>query len=160
MKNFPRLALSGLLLLALTGASSSAHAQININVVQPAWGPAVPASAQYYYIPEVGGYYDLSAQRYVLPQNGQWTRVANVSGYDPATFHPVVIDYRGSQPWSLIRKHRTMYPASLPPGQVKRLENGKGLPPGQAKKLNRGYGYDDRGGNGNGNGKGKGHGKH
>lgn len=159
MKLIPRFALPGLLLLALAGVSPSAQAQVNITVVPPAWGPAVPAGAQYYYIPEVGGYYDLRAQRYVLLQNGQWARVANVSGYNPSSFHPVVIDYVGAQPWTLIRRHRSMYPASLPPGQVKRLESGKGLPPGQAKKLNRGYGYEDRGDD-KGKGKGKGHGKH
>lgn len=145
MNLFPRLALSGLLLLALNGASSSAQAQSVLNAIRrPAWGPEAPTGKQYYYIPEVGGYYDLRDQRYLVPQNGRWARVTNVEGRDPNTFHPVVIDYVGAQPWSQIRTHRTQYPSSLPPGQVKRLKNGKGLPPGQAKKQNRGYGYDDR----------------
>lgn len=161
MNIFSKLALSVL----LTGLSFSAHAQVNINVVQPSWGPAVPSGKQYYYIPEAGSYYDLSTQRYVVQQNGKWVRTANLSGYSPSSFHPVVIDYVGAQPWSQYSRHRTLYPASLPPGQVKRLENGKGLPPGQAKKLGAAqpggvYVVEGKNKGGKGHGHGKGHGKH
>ena len=162
MKLFPKLAFAFL----LTGLSLSAEAQVNINIVQPAWGPAVPAGKQYYYIPEASSYYDLSSQRYIVQQNGKWVRTANLNGYSPSSFHPVVIDYVGAQPWSQYSRHRTQYPVSLPPGQVKRLESGKGLPPGQAKKLGAmqpGGVYVVEGkhkGGGNGNGHGKGHGKH
>lgn len=137
----------GLFLLS----AAPAQAQITVNITPPSWGPAVPAGAQYYYIPDVEGYYDLRAQRYILLRNNQWVRVANPAGYDPRQFHPVVIDYVGAQPWTLIGRHRAQY--ALPPGQVKRLQSGKGLPPGQAKKL---YG----GGPGKGHGNGRGHGKH
>ncbi|MET4107339.1 hypothetical protein [Hymenobacter sp. UYP22] len=151
MNLLPKVALSGLLTLSLMGATQSVQAQVTINVNPPSWGPAAPAGTQYYYVPEYGGYYDLRDQQYIVQRDGRWTRVRNLSGYNPANFHPVVLDYRGTQPWTLIGRHRQLYPASLPPGQVKRLESGKGLPPGQAKKL--GYG-------GNGNGKGHGKGKH
>jgi len=153
MNLLPKIALSGLLALSLIGVAESAQAQVTINVNPPSWGPAAPAGTQYYYVPEYGGYYDLRDQQYIVQRDGRWTRMRNLSGYNPTNFHPVVLDYRGTQPWTLIGRHRQLYPASLPPGQVKRLESGKGLPPGQAKKL--GYG-----GNGNGNGKGKGKGKH
>ncbi|AHJ95722.1 hypothetical protein [Hymenobacter swuensis] len=153
MNLLPKIALSSLLTLSLAGAIQSAQAQVTINVNPPSWGPAAPAGTQYYYVPEYGGYYDLRDQQYIVQRDGRWTRVRSISGYNPASFHPVVIDYRGTQPWVLVTRHRQLYPASLPPGQVKRLESGKGLPPGQAKKL--GYG-----GNGNGNGKGHGKGKH
>ena len=154
MSFLPKFALSGLLALSLHGVSHTTQAQVNININPPSWGPAAPAGTQYYYVPEYGGYYDLRDQQYIVQRDGRWTRVRTLNGYNPANFHPVVLDYRGTQPWSLIGRHRQLYPASLPPGQVKRLENGKGLPPGQAKKLGYG-GY----GNGNGNGNGKGHGK-
>ena len=132
----------------------SAQAQTTLNVVRPAWGPAVPTGKQYYYIPEISGYYDLSTQRYLLLRDNKWTSVATPDGSNPSTFHPVVIDYRGSQPWTMLGKHRTMYPASLPPGQLKRVKNGKGLPPGQAKKQNREYREynDDRGDDDDGHG--------
>ncbi|SHK10095.1 hypothetical protein [Hymenobacter psychrotolerans] len=150
MQLLPKLTLSGLLALSLTALTQSAQAQVNINITPPSWGPAVPAGTQYYYVPEYGGYYDLRDQRYIVERNGKWQRLSSISGYTPSSFHPVAIDYKGNQPWTLVGRHRTMYPASLPPGQVKRLENGKGLPPGQAKKV---YG-------GPGNGKGYGKGKH
>ncbi|WP_426489979.1 hypothetical protein [Hymenobacter sp. 102] len=151
MQLLPKIALTGLLTLALAGAAETAQAQVTINVNPPSWGPAVPAGKQYYYVPEYGGYYDVRDQQYIVQRDGRWTRVGSINGYNVANFHPVVIDYVGTQPWVLIGRHRQLYPASLPPGQVKRLENGKGLPPGQAKKL--GYG-------GNGNGRGHGKGKH
>jgi hypothetical protein len=153
MNFLPKLALSGLLALSLPGFPHSAQAQVNININPPSWGPAAPAGTQYYYVPEYGGYYDLRDQQYIVQREGRWTRVRTLNGYNPANFHPVVINYVGAQPWILIGRHRQQYPASLPPGQVKRLESGKGLPPGQAKKL--GYGNP-----GNGNGKGHGKGKH
>ena len=154
MKLLAQLALTGLLAGSLTGlATSAAQAQVTINVNPPSWGPSTPAGTEYYYIPETQSYYDLRAQRYIIPQNGQWVRVANVSGYNPSNFHPVALDYHGSQPWSQYSRHRQIY---LPPGQVKRLQSGKGLPPGQAKKI---YGGNPGNGNGNGNGNGKGHGK-
>jgi hypothetical protein len=149
--------------LLLTGASLSSQAQGRSRIARPSWGPAVPAGKQYYYIPEVGGYYDLSAQRYVVQRDNQWVRVSDISGYSPSSFHPVVIDYVGAQPWGQIGQHRTQYPASLPPGQVKRLENGKGLPPGQAKKLRAaapGGVYVVEGNNNGNKSHGKGHGKH
>ncbi|WBA41336.1 hypothetical protein [Hymenobacter canadensis] len=155
MKFLSKLALSGLLALSLQGLTHTAQAQVNININPPSWGPAAPAGTQYYYVPEYAGYYDLRDQQYIVQRDGRWTRVRTLNGYNPSSFHPVVINYVGSQPWSLIGRHRQQYPASLPPGQVKRLESGKGLPPGQAKKL--GYG---NGNQGNGNGKGHGKGKH
>ncbi|UOQ66015.1 hypothetical protein [Hymenobacter volaticus] len=158
MKTILKLALA----LSLTGLSFSTQAQGRGNAVRPSWGPTVPAGKQYYYIPEVGGYYDLNAQRYVVKRDNQWVRVVNLDGYTPSSFHPVVIDYVGAQPWGQISQHRTLYPVSLPPGQVKRLQSGKGLPPGQAKKLSAAPGgvYVVEGKNKGNNGHGKGHGKH
>ncbi|WP_375434680.1 hypothetical protein [uncultured Hymenobacter sp.] len=149
------------LVLSLTGFSFATQAQGHGKARRPFWGPVIPAGKQYYYIPEVGGYYDVSTQRYVVQRDNQWVRVENISGYAPSSFHPVVIDYVGAQPWGQISQHRTLYPVSLPPGQVKRLENGKGLPPGQAKKLGGAPGgvYVVEGQKGKGN-NGKGHGKH
>lgn len=92
-------------------ASPAAHAQVSINAQfgHPAWGPAVPAGAQYYYVPEIDGYYDLAARNYIVQRNGQWVPVAVVPGYNPANFHPVVVDYRGRQPWLQYRDHHARY---------------------------------------------------
>ena len=51
---------SGLVLaLGLLLHGGTAQAQVRISVNAPYWGPAVPPNVQYYYIPEIDGYYDL-----------------------------------------------------------------------------------------------------
>ncbi len=142
MGRLPNLFLGGLLALAALTVTPAQAQVVVINA--PSWGPAAPASAQYYYLPEVGGYYDLRGQQYIVQRNGQWQRLSQLNGYNPTSWHPVVIDYVGNEPWSRHDEYRRRYPANLPPGQRKRLENGKGLPPGQAKKYrdDRGYGDD------------------
>ena len=130
-------------------AAPAAHAQINVSIGPPSWGPAVPAGAQYYYIPEANGFYDVPARQYVVQRNGQWYRTTELAGYNPTSFHPVVIDYVGAKPWSRYDEYRNRYPrggnpsnGALPPGQAKKYgyrgnpSNG-GLPPGQAKKQYR-----------------------
>ena len=110
--------------LALAGATAptAAHAQVGINIQlgHPAWGPAVPAGAQYYYVPEIDGYYDLAARNYIVQRNGQWVPVATLPGYNPATFHPVVVNYRGRQPWAQYRDHHARYYRPLVVRQVNR----------------------------------------
>ena len=126
--------------LALLAAAPAAHAQININIAPPSWGPAVPQGAQYYYIPETNGFYDVPARQYVVSRNGQWVRTTTLNGYNPANFHPVIVDYVGAQPWVRYDEYRVKYP--------RRGGNPHGMPPGQAKKMYReGYRegrYDDR----------------
>ena len=93
-------------------APSTAHAQVGVNIQigQPAWGPAVPQGAQYYYIPEIDGYYDLAARNYIVLRNGRWIPVATMPGYYPYQFHPVVVnDYRGRQPWTRYNDYHARY---------------------------------------------------
>ena len=168
MKLFPSLLSAALLGVAGLATAPAAQAQVNVNVnvgpPPPAWGPAVPQGTQFYYIPEIDGYYDLYAQQYIVYRNGQWIPVAVIDGRDPRSFHPVVLDYRGREPWVYVRGHRDRYPRTVI------VVPGRGIPPGQAKKMYRqGYnqGYreerredrrDDRDDD-RGHGRGKGHGK-
>ena len=157
--------------LALLAAAPAAHAQVNVNINAgpPAWGPPAPAGTQFYYIPEIDGYYDLYAQQYIVYRNGQWIPVGVVDGYDPYQFHPVVLDYRGREPWAYVGAHRNRYPRRVVVVQPRPvIVRQRGLPPGQAKKLYReGYregrhdDHDDDHGHGNdrGNGHGRGHGR-
>jgi hypothetical protein len=114
-------------LFALT-AAPQAQAQVNINIAPPSWGPAVPAGAQYYYIPETNGFYDVPTRQYVVQRNGTWVRTTTLSGYNPTTFHPVVVDYVGAQPWVRYEEYKVKYPKKAHP---------HGMPPGQAKKMSR-----------------------
>lgn len=145
MNSITKTICAALFLLGSASAFTSAQAQVNVNINVPSWGVAAPAGSQYYYVPEYGGYYDLRAQQYLVDRNGQWVRVAALNGYDPRSFHPVVIDYVGAQPWVNYSQHKVKY------------GHPHGMPPGQAKKM--GYGGPGKG-NGNGKGHGKGHGKH
>ncbi|WP_226163290.1 hypothetical protein [Hymenobacter terricola] len=156
------------LVLAISTAAQ-AQVNVNVNVGRPAWGPPVPQGTQFYYIPEIDGYYDLYARQYIVYRNGQWVPLAVVDGYDPYQFHPVVLDYRGRQPWVYVGAHRDRYPRRVvvvqprpvivrPRPVVVRPQ--RGLPPGQAKKMYReGYreGRQDDRGHGGGNGHGRGH---
>jgi hypothetical protein len=159
-----KIAAAGFFALALH--TSTAQAQVNINVAPPTWGPAMAPNTQYYYIPEIDGYYDVPARQYVLLRDGRWARVVN-AGYDPHTFHPVVVDYVGAQPWVRIEEYRTKYhgnPHGMPPGQAKKMRtqtvivnpSGVVYPSGNEGGNGKGHGN----GNGKGHGNGKGNGKH
>lgn len=105
----PMLALA----LALPSRPAAAQVQVQVNVGTPVWGPAVGPGVQYYYIPEIDGYYDLYTQSYVYfdPYYNTWVSApalpAYYAGYDPRYFHPVVVQYVGRQPWGLIYDHRS-----------------------------------------------------
>jgi hypothetical protein len=92
-------------------AAPAAHAQGrgNAQFGHPAWGPAAPAGAQYYYVPEIDGYYDLATRNYIVQRNGRWTPVATMQGYNPTSFHPVVVNYRGRQPWEQYNNDHARY---------------------------------------------------
>ncbi|SMB93648.1 hypothetical protein SAMN00120144_2671 [Hymenobacter roseosalivarius DSM 11622] len=161
MSLLPKLTLFGAFTLLLLGTTELAQAQVDININSPSWGPAAPAGTQYYYIPEVGGYYDLRDRQYVVQREGKWKRVATLSNYNPNNFHPVVINYMGAQPWVLIREHKVKYP--------KHMGHPHGMPPGQAKKMRSVYPAgnvivvqqgDGHPGKGHGNGHSKGKGKY
>lgn len=97
--------------VASLAAPAVANAQVGVNVQigHPTWGPAVPQGAQYYYVPEIDGYYDLNARNYIVQRNGRWATMQTVPGYDTRNFHPVVVNYRGRQPWAQYRDHHARY---------------------------------------------------
>jgi uncharacterized membrane protein YgcG len=115
MKFSVRLFGFALFLASLLAGAPAAQAQVNVNVSvgPPAWGPPVPAGTQYYYIPEIDGYYDIYNGVYLVFRNGAWVALPTLNGYDPYAFHPVVLDYRGRQPWMYVRDHRTRYPRQV-----------------------------------------------
>ena len=122
--------------LAFAGAAAptAAHAQIGVSIQlgHPNWGPVAPAGSQYYYVPEIDGYYDLQAQDYIVQRNGRWAHYRTLPGYDPRSFHPVVVNYRGRQPWDQYRDHHARY-------------FGQHGGPGSGRGPGRGPGRDDHG---------------
>lgn len=68
-----------LALLATTGAITESQAQIRVNInigTQPLWGPTGYDYAQYYYMPEVGVYYDVTNRVYYYPSGRRWVSTA------------------------------------------------------------------------------------
>ena len=98
LTKFTGAALLGALAL-LAAPAAQAQVRIGITVGTPAWGPQVPYGTQYYYLPEIDGYYDLYNQQYIVFQDGYWVPLPELYGYDPYQFHPVVVQYRGREPW-------------------------------------------------------------
>ncbi|MBF9239268.1 hypothetical protein I2I05_17890, partial [Hymenobacter sp. BT683] len=103
------LRIASLAAFALTAAPPAVHAQTKATVTAPSWGPALPAGKRYYYIPEVDGFYDVPAREYVVKRSGRWIRATSLQGANTTTFHPVVMDYLGSEPWSLYTAYQAKY---------------------------------------------------
>ncbi|GAB3875146.1 hypothetical protein GCM10028824_29760 [Hymenobacter segetis] len=132
-------------------AAPAAQAQVgvNINIGTPAWGPQVPYGTQYYYIPEIDGYYDLYNQQYIVYQDGYWVPLPELYGYDPYQFHPVIVDYRGAQPWLRVDYYRQRYAyqpyRNYGPSRAGYYNGGYGYGPSYGRSR-----YDNRGGYSNG----------
>ncbi|QKG54065.1 hypothetical protein [Hymenobacter sp. BRD67] len=90
--------------------AAQAQVSVGVNIGLPAWGPPVPQGTQYYYIPEIDGYYDIYNGVYIVFQDGQWIQTPYLDGYDPYYFHPVPVSYAGPQPWLYINTYRSRYP--------------------------------------------------
>lgn len=113
MKRFLK---SGLVLLGLSlllhSPAAQAQGGYGYGPGIPAWAPAVGPEVQYYYLPEIDGYYDLYSRSYLFfdPYYNSWVSAPvlpqRYAGYDPRFFHPVVIQYVGRQPWGYLRDHR------------------------------------------------------
>ena len=153
MRLLPAVICAALLGASALVAAPAAQAQVrlNVNIGRPAWGPAIPQGTQYYYIPEIDGYYDLYTQQYIVFRNGQWLPVAALSGYDPYQFHPVVLDYRGRQPWVYVGAHRDRYRTAVYRPRPGAIRQNAGFRPGGGGQ-GYGGGYRPGGGRGPGNG--------
>ncbi|RZL12625.1 MAG: hypothetical protein EOO62_10525, partial [Hymenobacter sp.] len=136
---------TGLAFAAPTAAQ--AQVSVGVNIGLPPWGPSVPQGTQYYYIPEIDGYYDIYNGTYIVFDGGQWISVPYLDGYDPYYFHPQPVNYVGAQPWLYIGTYRQRYPQYV---SVYRGGGygGGGRYYGHDYGAGRVYGYD-RGGYGN-----------
>lgn len=147
----------------LFGMLAPAQAQVSVNVnigSPPAWGPAGYTDVRYYYLPDIGTYYDVGTRQYIYINNGAWVRTTVLPvayrRYNLYNGYKVVLtDYRGATPYVYYKTHKVKYPKGYKAGPQRTV----GLPPGQAKKLthNRSAAPHAKG---NGHGKGHKKGKH
>lgn len=133
-----------ILLVALFSVANSIYSQVSVNInlgTPPVWAPANAVAVQYYYLPEIGVYYDVPAERYIYMRNGSWLRSAALPAqyryYDLRHGRTVYLtDYRGNAPYKYYKTHKVKY----------------GKPHGNSK-------VKFKGNNGNHNGHSKGRGK-
>lgn len=124
--------------MLFSSIAAQAQVQVSIGVNAPVWGPTVGPGVQYYYIPEIDGYYDLYTQSYVYFDNGYWVSSPMLppwyANYNPRYFHPVVVQYVGRQPWGYIRDHRAYYPQAVA-GPNRYVTPGRQVTPGPGRPV-------------------------
>ena len=104
-----------MLLMALF-LTSTLDAQLSISLGfnidrQPVWGPTGYDHAEYYYLPDIGVYYNVPEQRYYYNERGRWvgraTLPSRYRGFDLYNSYKVVINER--TPYRNDAKYREQY---------------------------------------------------
>jgi hypothetical protein len=90
-----------LLLIAAVCLSNIADAQLSVNLNvnldrQPIWGPAGYDHVDYYYLPDIEVYYNVSERRYFYFERGRWiggtSLPSRYHGYNLYNAHKVVVN--------------------------------------------------------------------
>jgi hypothetical protein len=92
-----------------TTTTSGAQVSVSFNIGnQPLWGPTGYDYAQYYYMPDVDAYYNVSNQQFIYMDGGQWVYRNQLPfryrNYDLYNGYKVVINDR--DPWL---RHQSYY---------------------------------------------------
>lgn len=82
---------------SLSSIPAKAQVSVNINIgSQPLWGPTGYDRADYYYLPDVDAYYNVSAAQYIYLVAGRWVwrnnLPANDNGFDLYNAYKVVLN--------------------------------------------------------------------
>ncbi len=93
-------------------AGAQIHFRVGVNIgLQPAWGPVGYDHADYYYLPDIGVYYDVPAHQYIYFENNVWVHRAYLPvryrNYDLYHGYKAVINERN--PWERHNVYRTRY---------------------------------------------------
>lgn len=132
--------------------SINTKAQVSVNVnlgTPPVWAPADRVESQYYYLPDIGAYYDVPASRFIYIKNGNWFRSANLPyryrNYNLKNGKVVYLtDYKGNKPYAYYKTHKVKYPKVINAYHPKYKNNGNG------KRLVKHNGKGKHHGNGKG----------
>jgi len=98
--------------LSLKVADAQISVGIGLNIGnQPDWGPTGYDHASYYYMPDIGAYYDVNAHQYIYLDNNIWVHRGflppRYSNYDLYGGYKVVINDRN--PWLRDHEYRGRY---------------------------------------------------
>ena len=105
-----------LVFVAAVLLSSAGYAQLSISLGfnidrQPVWGPTGYDHVEYYYLPDIGVYYNVPQQRYYYNERGRWigrsTLPSRYHGFDLYSSYKVVLNER--EPYRNDRKYRDQY---------------------------------------------------
>lgn len=139
MKTTKPLMLATLLLMAF---NTKAQVAVNVNIgTPPVWAPAAPVEVEYYYLPDIGVYYDVPARSYIYISNGRWIHShalpPRYRGYDLYHGRTVYLsDYRGNAPYKYYSQHKVKYGG----GNWKKNGHDNGNHNGQRRGHGKGHG--------------------
>jgi hypothetical protein len=109
------LLLSGFILGSILFQEASAQLRISIRAnigSQPVWGPSGYDRAEYYYLPDIDVFYNVSRRQYVYEQRGRWVFSASLPrqyrNYDLYSGYKVVV-VNDSRPYRNAGMYRTKY---------------------------------------------------
>ncbi|RFZ92514.1 hypothetical protein D0C36_13890 [Mucilaginibacter conchicola] len=109
-----KMILTAAIFLGCIAYKQEAKAQISLSInigSQPDWGPTGYDHVDYYYLPDVGAYYDVPAHQYVYYENNTWVRRTSLpsryANYNLYNGYKVVVNER--QPWLRDNVYRTKY---------------------------------------------------
>ena len=151
---------------AFQAASAQVRLGLNFNIgVQPLWGPVGYDRADYYYMPDIDVYYNVSNHQYIYMQGGRWafstTLPARYHDYDLYSGHKVVINE--SRPWLHAQSYRMKYAEYKGRHDQEVIRNSheqKYFENKDHPQHNEWKGRDGKGNNGKGNDKGHGNDHH
>jgi hypothetical protein len=98
--------------VSFQATKAQVHLSVGINIgSQPDWGPVGYDHADYYYMPDIDTYYDLSAHQYVYFNNNNWIHSnalpPRYASYDIYHGYKVVVNQ--PTPWVHAADIRTKY---------------------------------------------------
>jgi len=98
--------------LSIKFADAQVSVGVGLNISsQPDWGPTGYNNANYYYIPDIGAYYDVNAHEYIYMENNAWVHRGYLPpryrNYDLYGGYKVVINDRN--PWLRDNDYRVRY---------------------------------------------------
>ena len=102
--------------LILSGALQTTRAQVSVTIgTPPPWGPAEASGIRFYYIPDIGVYYDVNTGDYVYFSEGAWIHAHELPlayrHFDLYRGYKVPLrDYHGERPWENHRVFVKSYP--------------------------------------------------
>jgi len=102
---------AALLIACFSNKIASAQISLSINIgSQPDWGPVGYDHADYYYMPDIDAYYDVTNHLYVYNENNVWVHRAYLPEryhFDRYNTYKVVVNERN--PWEHDATVRTRY---------------------------------------------------